>query len=102
MTILQRLSAGISWFLAGIGGLVSLVVCFAAGMKSAPRMEYIDVVVSLPLPLIGGTIAWLVLTSCRRRQTTRRCLLWTLPPISIAGLSLLYVLVHCLWSYSIS
>jgi hypothetical protein len=98
MTLLQKLSAGISWFVAGIGGLVSLMVCFAAGMKAAPKLESTDAAIALALPLIGGFIAWLVLSSSRRGQTKRRYLLWTLPPICIAALSVLFVVANWLWS----
>ena len=91
MTTIERVAAIISWGFAGIGGLVRLVIYFAAGMKAVPHMEASEAMIAIPLPVVSAIIAVLLLSSCRRRQATRSCLLWTLPPLCAAALSLLLV-----------
>jgi hypothetical protein len=92
MTLLQRIVAIISWCLAGLGGLLSLLICLATGMKSVPHMAWSEAVITFPLPLIAAGLASLVLLAGHRQKASRHYLFWALPPLCVSTLTLLLVL----------
>lgn len=91
MSTLQRIGAISSWCLAALGALFSLVICFAAGMKTVPHLKWSEAFATLPLPVAAAIIAGLILLTARRRQVTRCDLFWTLPAFCLAALSFLLV-----------
>ncbi len=91
MNVALRVLAVLSWLVALAGGLFGLLVCFAAGMKTVPRLTTEDVLMTLPLPglallMVGGIVAL-----AARRQATRQMVAWTLPTLVLVALGLLLV-----------
>ena len=82
-----------SWGLLILGGLMSFLVIFASGMKTVPYLAWSDVMLAFPLPVAAAVIAGRVLASARRRKATESALIWTVLPMCIALLNLVFMLL---------
>jgi hypothetical protein len=81
-----------AWFVDVVGGLWSLLVCFAAGMKSVPRLTYAEAASTLPLPFLSILAAALLLrTASAREQSRRRLTLVLVLVISSLALGIVFL-----------
>ena len=86
-----------SWLLAGPGFLWSLLVSFAAGMKTVPRLEFAEAVGALILPILSAGIALLVIRVAGHRKSEWIPFAWTLPPLMIDMLSIALIVLPILF-----
>lgn len=77
-----------AWLVGVAGGLWALIVCFAAGMKSVPRLSYGEAASTFPLPLLSILAGVLLLRTASAREQKRRYRLTLVPVLVISSLAL--------------
>jgi hypothetical protein len=82
-----------AWLTGLAGALWALLICFAAGMKSVPRLTPDEAITTLPLPFLALLAAVVLMNSPNARQHKRSYRLSLFPLLVVAALSLGLVLL---------